>query len=196
MNVGRQNTPINLTLYQVIVNDIKPSCKKIKLRPHEVRQHRPLTRYAKLRVAHAPGRPGTFSPPSRVHDPDSHHGTCVTHVPWCMPGSLTSGFLWSGWRGKRSRHSRRMRNPQSYASGKRPITDVSRHWWINTAWIAIPMSNANQKVQVTPPHTAQANHQASLVELIHELMDQFVPAVLEHNLPVGFWVLSIYLSTF
>ena len=22
------------------------------------------------------------------NDPDMHHGTCVTHVPWCMPGSL------------------------------------------------------------------------------------------------------------
>ena len=21
-----------------------------------------------------------------------YHGTCVTHVPWCMPGSLTRGF--------------------------------------------------------------------------------------------------------
>ena len=38
----------------------------------------------------------------RVSSPDMHHGTCVTHVPWCMPGSLTSGFLWSRWRGKRS----------------------------------------------------------------------------------------------
>ena len=27
-----------------------------------------------------------------------HHGTCVTHVPWCKPGSLTNGFLWSRWR--------------------------------------------------------------------------------------------------
>ena len=44
-----------------------------------------------LRVAHAPGIPGTFFPPMRVSDPDMHHGTCVTHVPWCMPGSLTSG---------------------------------------------------------------------------------------------------------
>ena len=43
------------------------------------------------------------------------------HVPWCMPGSLTSGFLWSRWRGKCSRHSRRMRNPQFYVSGKRPM---------------------------------------------------------------------------
>ena len=24
--------------------------------------------------------------------PDMHHGTCMTHVPCCMPGSLTSGF--------------------------------------------------------------------------------------------------------
>ena len=24
-----------------------------------------------------------------VGDPDMHHGTCVTHVPWCMSGSLT-----------------------------------------------------------------------------------------------------------
>ena len=63
-----------------------------------------------LRVAHAPGMPGTFF---------MHHGACVTHVSLCMPGSLTSGFLWSRWRGKRSRHSRRMRNPQFYVSGKR-----------------------------------------------------------------------------
>ena len=54
----------------------------------------------KLRVRHAPGMPGTFSPPSGTSDPDMHHGTCVTHVPWCMPGSLTSVFLWSQWRGK------------------------------------------------------------------------------------------------
>ena len=54
-------------------------------------------------------------------DPDMHHGTCVTHVPWCISGSLTGGFLWSRWRGKRSRHSRCMGNPQFYVSGKRPI---------------------------------------------------------------------------
>ena len=24
-------------------------------------------------------------------DPDMHHGTCVTHVPWCMSGLLTRG---------------------------------------------------------------------------------------------------------
>ena len=26
-----------------------------------------------------------------VSDPGMHHGTCVTHVPWCMSGSLTCG---------------------------------------------------------------------------------------------------------
>ena len=48
----------------------------------------------------------------------------VTHVPWCMSGSLTSGFLWSWWRGKLSRHSRRIHNLQFYVSGKRFIENV------------------------------------------------------------------------
>ena len=26
-----------------------------------------------------------------VSDPGMHHGTCITHVPWCMSGSLTHG---------------------------------------------------------------------------------------------------------
>ena len=81
----------------------------------------PLARYVKLPVAHAPGMPGKFSSPPRVSDPDMHHDTCLTHVPWNMPESLNSGFLWSRWRGERSRHSRRMRNPQFYVSGKKPM---------------------------------------------------------------------------
>ena len=54
----------------------------------------------KIADAHAPGMPGKFSPRLRVSDPDMHHGTCVTHVPWFMLGSLTNGFLWSRSRGK------------------------------------------------------------------------------------------------
>ena len=49
-----------------------------------------------------------------------HQGTCVTRVPWCIPGSLTSGFLWSRWRGKRYLYSRRMRSPQFFVSVNRP----------------------------------------------------------------------------
>ena len=57
--------------------------------------HGPFTRRVKLWVSHATGIPGTFSPPPSVSDPDMHHGTCVTHVPWFIPGSLTGSFLWS-----------------------------------------------------------------------------------------------------
>ena len=60
-------------------------------------RHGSLARYVKLRVVHATGMPGTFSPPLQVSNPDMHHGTCMMHVPWCMLGSLTSGVLWSQW---------------------------------------------------------------------------------------------------
>ena len=63
--------------------------------------------------------PGTFSPPPRVSDPDMH-------------------FLWNRWRGKRSRHSRRMRNPQFCVSGTSPMYyyctlqyDVVASWLAN-----------------------------------------------------------------
>ena len=45
----------------------------------------------------------------------------VTHVPWCMLGSLTRGSLWSRWWVKRCRHFRRMHNPQFSVSDKRPM---------------------------------------------------------------------------
>ena len=89
----------------------------------EVIQNGPITRYVKVRFAHAPRIPGTFSPSPGVSDPAMHRGTCATHVAWCMPRSLTSGYLWNRWWGKRSRHSRRMRNPQFFVSGKKPMAD-------------------------------------------------------------------------
>ena len=64
------------------------------VRPHTLTfRQGPLIRYAELEVAPVPGMLGTFSPPPWVSEPDMHHGTCVTHVPRCMPVSLTSGFL-------------------------------------------------------------------------------------------------------
>ena len=66
--------------------------------------------------------PGTFSPPSRVSDPDMYHGTCVTHVTRCMPGSLFSGFLRSWWRGKTFPAFPAHAQPAIYLSGKRPMT--------------------------------------------------------------------------
>ena len=84
----------------------------------------------KLLVVHAPGMLGMFSPPLWVSTLGMHHGTCITQVPWCMPGVLTSSFLWSQWWGKRSRHSRLMRNLQFCISGKRPM----RVWW---TWLTV-----------------------------------------------------------
>ena len=109
----------SISVYTVLklTNDVSRSCRSFW---HDS-PHGPLARYVKLQVVHTPGMPGTFSPPLRVSNPDMYHGTCATHVPWCMPGSLTSGFVWRRWRGKCSRHSRRMRNPQIYVSGKRPM---------------------------------------------------------------------------
>ena len=103
----------------------EPCCHQHHYCHHDmiIHQHGPLARYARLRVAHAPGMPGTFSPSSQVSDPDMHHGTCVTHVPWCMPGSLTSGFLWNRRRGETFPAFPAHAHPQFYVSGKRPMAD-------------------------------------------------------------------------
>ena len=90
----------------------------------------PLARYAKLRVTHASGMPGMFSLPPLVGDPDMHHSTYVTHMPWCILGSLTSGFLWSRWRGKRSQYSPCMPNLQICISGKRPMARMLMNSYI------------------------------------------------------------------
>ena len=72
----------------------------------------------KLSCCACTGIAGNFSPSPWVNDSEMYHGTCVKHVSWCMTGSLTSVHC-SRWRGKRSRHFERMRNPQFSVSGKR-----------------------------------------------------------------------------
>ena len=49
--------------------------------------HGPLTIFVKLRVAHAPGMPGNVFPATDLKGSP----WAATHVPWCMPGSLTRG---------------------------------------------------------------------------------------------------------
>ena len=92
---------------------------KLNWKPH-IRHVNRLYYYRPVFPACA-GNAGNVSPPPRVSDSDIHPGTCVTHVTWCVSGSLTRGLLWSRWRGKRSRHSRRMPNTQFYASCKTPM---------------------------------------------------------------------------
>ena len=107
---------------------------------------------------------GTFTLPPRVNDPDMHHGKCVTHVPWCMPGWLTSGSLWSWWRGKRPRYSRRMRNPQFYVSGKRPVDHVFPReeptTYLAYTWASLPS-------RTVCPHTRHRLVQKSIARFPH-----------------------------
>ena len=56
--------------------------------------HGPLTRYVQLRMRRecrerCPRHRLQRKP--IVSNPGMHHGTCGTHVPWCMSGSLTRG---------------------------------------------------------------------------------------------------------
>ena len=53
-----------------------------------------------------------------VSDHGMHHGTCVTHVPWCMSGSLTCGD------GKTFPAFPAHAHPQFCVSGKRPICRI------------------------------------------------------------------------
>ena len=52
-----------------------------------------------------------------VSDPGRHHGTCVTHARAVMHVGIAN----PRWQGKRSLHSRRIRNPEFYVSDKKPI---------------------------------------------------------------------------
>ena len=62
--------------------------------------------------------------------------TFFTFMPWCMPGSLNNGFLWSPWRWRHSWHSQHICIPQFYISGNRPI-----RWELidSNVWKSTPM---------------------------------------------------------
>ena len=66
----------------------------------------------------------------------------ATHVLWCMPGSLTSGFHWNRWRGKRSRHSRSIHNPKFCVPGKRPIEVANLLPCVKYTDSSLPIYNA------------------------------------------------------
>ena len=122
-----QFTKILSKYAQHLITNVTPEILQSVLKPSYISSPWVSSRHVKLQVAHAPGMPGTFSPSLRVSDPDRLHGTCMTLVSWCMPGSLTSGFLRRRWRVKHSRHSRRMCNPQFYVSGKRSVQNAQYH---------------------------------------------------------------------
>ena len=93
-----------------------------------------------------------------ISDPGMHHGTCVTHVPLWISGSLTRG---GG--GKRYRQSRRMRNSQFYVYGKRPMKACSfdvTHWVL---MIANTLLVKQQRVNII--FLFVANEALSLVDI-------------------------------
>ena len=68
--------------------------------------------------------------------------TCITaRAPCTCLGSLRSGILWSRCREKRTRHSRRMRNPQFYVSSKRPIYHMSILFFVTSHFLSQYISN-------------------------------------------------------
>ena len=56
-----------------------------------------------------------------VCDPDMYHGTCVTHMPGCMSGSLTCGDRETFPAFPAQAH------PQCYVSGNRPVCRMTCH---------------------------------------------------------------------
>ena len=86
----------------------------------------PLTIYVKLRVAHAPGMPKTFTLPptsNKIFSLQSRHASRhVLHARAVMHIGIAN----PRWRGKPSRHSRRMGNQQFDISGTKLIQHYSR----------------------------------------------------------------------
>ena len=70
-----------------------------------------LTRYANLRVAHAPRTPGTFSPPPTSEETASQRSRHASRHGRHANAMMHVGIAKPRWRGKLSRHSGRMRNP-------------------------------------------------------------------------------------
>ena len=89
------------------------------------------------------GNAGTFSrrwlqSKPLVNDPGMHHGTCVTHAPWCMSGSLSL-------RGKFSRHSRRMRTHNFTYLARGPLNRIySMLVHIKDSCLTTPSHNLEQ----------------------------------------------------
>ena len=91
-------------------------------------QYWPLTRYVKLRFAHAPGIPGTFSPPPTSKETTSLRPRHASRHVRDARAVMHVGIVNPRWRGKRSRHPRCMRNPQFDVSGKRSMAPFIMIW--------------------------------------------------------------------
>ena len=85
------------------------------------RLYGPLARYVKLRIAHAPEMPGTFSLSPTSNEKTSKRSRHASRHVRDARAVMHVGIANPRWRGKRSQNSRCMRNPQFYVSGKRSM---------------------------------------------------------------------------
>ena len=74
-----------------------------------------------MRVAHAPGMLGMFFPPPTLKETISYRSRHASLHMRHARAVMYVGIAHPRWWGNRSRQSQRMRNPQFYVSGKRPI---------------------------------------------------------------------------
>ena len=86
-------------------------------------------------------------------DPGRHHGTCMTHVLWCMSGSLTRG-------GRENFPSFPAHvHPQCYVSGKRPIY---WYWHWSGMWGATSVLEYKKWINMDKQLTAMADYKCPI----------------------------------
>ena len=90
--------------------------------------HGPLISYVKSWVAHTPGMPGTFSPPPTSKETSNYRSRHASRHVSDARAVMHIGIVNPRWRGKRSRHSRRMRNSRFFVSGKRSML-IAFRWF-------------------------------------------------------------------
>ena len=110
-----------------------------------------LTRYVKLQVAHMPGMPATYSPPPTSKETANQRSQHASRHVRDARTVMHVGITKQRWRGKSSRHSRRMHNPQYHVSGKRSMHIFINHIaflkiMINT-WLIHLLMNLSPEIQ-------------------------------------------------
>ena len=166
-------TKISCLIWRHLARTSLLSCNAIS---RDVIQHGPLARYVKLRVAHAPGMLGTFSPSPIskesviVSDPGLHHGTCVTHVSWCMSGWLTRGGGENGPGWYKRTWYQSAATWWTYTEGRR----VSRHYLFDPGLVSIECTKSlhSSPTLVSPiltisPLPVYCSHRHGIVVLYH-----------------------------
>ena len=164
----------------------------------------PLTRYAKLWVAHAPGMPGTFFPPPTSKETASQRSRYASRHVSDARAVMHVGIANSRWWGKRSQHSRCMGNPQFTYLARGPcqnpqeeVVPKEYHYQQSQLWVPNTLKNVSRRTWtritvlrnlVSPSRTLSKNTQELLTRLDHF---PFLPTI--RYLPAPEWQLILNL---